>query len=560
MPENRKAHDRPPFSSATGMPASARRALYAENLLQSAARLLSRMDREAFSPTYGCLDRNYWCWKFTDFPCGRAQEAVLPLSVLYLLNLPGNRYRGNSRLLEWIEAGVVCWARIQRRNGSHDEAYPGECSFVATGFSLYAVTEALLLLREAGHAFFPEIVRTAVDKAVAFLGRTDEEHAFISNHRSGCAAGLLNAWRLTGSDEALAAARRLVSTVLDRQSPEGWFSEYDGFDPGYETQGLYYLSRCRKRLDMPGLDQAMRHSLGFLRHFVQPDGTIGGEYARRQTGFLFPAGLEHLARHLPEAEGVCRVLARGVSSGAVPFPPALDGYNAIPVLGSLAVSLLEPERCAPPAPLPWEAPGGYALTFPLAGVELRKTEAYYAILSLRKGGALNIYGHDGQTVTDHGYILRRGEKTASTVWWETGPPRTGPAVRRRFGVIDRRLLTPASLLALRLPSILPASERLAGMLKKLLVRVLITKTTLLDATFERDVRFEPDRVVVTDRIGGLRPGDLVMHVPRMTSYHMGSAKYFSLRELDDPPGGGAIPATEAANRSTTHLFRETGCP
>jgi glutamate synthase domain-containing protein 2 len=29
------------------------------------ARILSWQDRESFSPTYGCFDRTYWCWKFS---------------------------------------------------------------------------------------------------------------------------------------------------------------------------------------------------------------------------------------------------------------------------------------------------------------------------------------------------------------------------------------------------------------------------------------------------------------------------------------------------------------
>lgn len=558
MPSNTHSATQTVSPLPASMDSGERRAFYARILLEAAPRLLSRMDREPFSPTYGCLDRNYWCWKFVDFPCGRAQEGVLPLTVLFLADFPENPYHGNPRLLEWIRAGISCWARIQSPNGSHDEAYPGECSFVATGFSLFCVGEALLLLREAGQlSLWPEI-RTALGKAVAFLARTEEDHAFISNHRSGCAAGLLNAWLLTDDAEALRAARRLIDSVLARQSPEGWFSEYDGFDPGYETQGLYYLSRCRKRHEFSGLDRAMGNSLDFLRYFIQPDATIGGEYARRQTTFLFPAGLEHLARTCPTAERACQILAGAACSGIIPFPASLDAYNAIPVLGSVALSLLEPAQSARAEPLPWETPGEFSLSFPLAGVELRKTIVYYAILSLRKGAALNAYGYDGQVLADHGYVLWRGNKLFSSAWWQHGPPLTGTTLKRRFAAVNRRLLDPLGLLALRAPRFLPASRHLARWMKKLLVHLLITRNTVIDAELEREVRFEADRIVVTDRVQNLRSGDRLLHFPRFTTYHMGSAKYFSSHELTRPDSGTELPAPDTAgsvNRSQTHVFQ-----
>ena len=53
---------------------------YAAILARYAPRVLGMLDRESLSPTYGCLDRTYWAWKFTDFPGARFQEGLCFLS------------------------------------------------------------------------------------------------------------------------------------------------------------------------------------------------------------------------------------------------------------------------------------------------------------------------------------------------------------------------------------------------------------------------------------------------------------------------------------------------
>ena len=75
------------------------------------------LDREALSPTSGCLDRTYWAWKFTDFPGARFQEGLCALSYLYALPDPTNPYAGRAPLLTWIGRGFDFWSRIQRSAG-----------------------------------------------------------------------------------------------------------------------------------------------------------------------------------------------------------------------------------------------------------------------------------------------------------------------------------------------------------------------------------------------------------------------------------------------------------
>jgi len=78
--------------------------IYLSAILGQAVQVLSLLDRESFSRTFGCFDRTYWAWKFTDVPGARFQEGVCFLSFLYATPLRDNPYHRNSKLLRWITA------------------------------------------------------------------------------------------------------------------------------------------------------------------------------------------------------------------------------------------------------------------------------------------------------------------------------------------------------------------------------------------------------------------------------------------------------------------------
>ena len=81
------------------------------------------LDREPLSSTYGCFDRTYWGWKFTDFPGARFQEGACTLALLASYKLPGVGYFGDPRLKAWAAAALDFWSRLQHGDGSFDEAY-----------------------------------------------------------------------------------------------------------------------------------------------------------------------------------------------------------------------------------------------------------------------------------------------------------------------------------------------------------------------------------------------------------------------------------------------------
>ena len=50
--------------------------VYLKEILVAVPRILSHLDRDPFSPTYGCFDREYWAWATKEFPNIDLQRAV----------------------------------------------------------------------------------------------------------------------------------------------------------------------------------------------------------------------------------------------------------------------------------------------------------------------------------------------------------------------------------------------------------------------------------------------------------------------------------------------------
>ena len=66
-----------------------------DNLNYDINRVLTLLDRNKFSSTYGCFDRNYWHLKIKDFTSGMSQEFVFILAHAYKLSNSNNRFYNN---------------------------------------------------------------------------------------------------------------------------------------------------------------------------------------------------------------------------------------------------------------------------------------------------------------------------------------------------------------------------------------------------------------------------------------------------------------------------------
>ncbi len=287
----------------------AQRDLYARAALSSIPRLLGAIDRNPYRRTYGCLDREFWHYRTSAFPSEMFQEGVLPLALVYTQPLPGNRWLGDARVRELAVAALRFSAGSCHADGSCDDYYPYERALGAAVFSLAAAASAyaLLGLNDAG------LLRWFHLRA-GWLLRNDESGR-LSNHHALAALGLHRVGEITGEERYLAAAKQRVRQVLEWQSAEGWFEEYGGADPGYQTVTIDCLAKYRRLTGAAWLDESLERGVAFARLFLHPDGSYAGEYGSRGTYHFYPHGMELLAARDPHAaelaDGFLGALAAG---------------------------------------------------------------------------------------------------------------------------------------------------------------------------------------------------------------------------------------------------------
>jgi len=514
---------------------------FAEGIRAQLVRVLGMLDRERFSPTSGCLDRTYWCWKFVDFPGARFQEGLCALSYVWAHDHPDNPYFANPRLLEWIGQGFEFWCRIQRKEGDFDEAYPLERSLAATAFTTFYLGEAFGFLDGALAKSTSERFVAGVERAGDWLCRNDETHGFLSNHLAAAAGALLHAHRITGLARFEARGRYFLERILAHQSSEGWYEEYGGADIGYQTHGSFYLARCLELAPCERLERSLSDAMRFLAHFVHPDGSIGGEYSSRNTQTYYPAAFEMLAGRCGSARWIAETMRPSVRSLAAAGLGSVDPYNLFPLLNNYVFAhraALAARGEGPEPVVPFGAEGGRA-HFPLAGLLVEDRPAYRAIVGIRKGGVLKVFAKaSGQLVaSDCGYIgrLRSGRVISSQLEdRERAVSVDADSIRveGRFAQVSRPVMRPIPFLGFRLFSLtlgrLPA---VAKWLKALLVKALIYRKRELELRFERSIRFADDAVEIEDHLEGGAPVAELEQGAFFTTIHMGSSRYFVPHEL-----------------------------
>ena len=237
--------------------------LFARIGLAEIPKILTLLDRNRHSPTYGCFDRNYWHYRIIDFPCGMAQEFVLPLALAFTLDTPGNSYFQNPAVREWVEAGILFAARSAHADGSTDDYFPFERAGGAAAFSLLACLDACRLIgldNDEARQFFTR-------RAEWLAGH--HESGRLANHQALIALCLALAGEVLETSRWHDPMRRRMARVLSWQDEEGWFQEYEGCDPGYHTLTISVLARLHQLHPSAELEDALIRAVDFAAHFVE---------------------------------------------------------------------------------------------------------------------------------------------------------------------------------------------------------------------------------------------------------------------------------------------------
>lgn len=565
-------HERGEVTPETGGEAPERRIhpelarVYAPHAIAAAPRLLGALAREPDSASFGDFDREHWGWKFRDHPLGMLQVSVYPLALLWRYPLPDNPYHDSPRLRDWLAGAFGETLDRQHANGAFSAFVPNEQDAMSTVAIMHGLTEAYGVLCGSLPPAVEERFLSGLRRACDFALERDETHGFVSNHQALFAVAFHDAWRLLGDDRCRVRAEAIVDRILERQSAEGWYDEYGGPDPGYETLGLFHGAMYWRRTGSERMLASLRRSVEFHAHGVHPDGSVGGVYGSRHTSLYLPAGLEILAPEIPMAAATARFMRARLDRGNVVTPGRADIENLPPLTYGYLEACFAPDAGgvdAPPLPCQTDR---LDRTFPDSGIVVASRPRYYAVANGNKGGVVRIFDRSRETVAyeDAGYIVRSGGKRFTSQHLGLGslePDSPGEATARTIlAELRQEMPTPLRMIVLRLLNLtLFRHPGLGNWLRKQIAVRLILSRREGPYTLDRRFRFGEEDVEIEDtlrRRGGATVDEV--RLPRaLTAIHMGSARYFHPSELRETPAPALEGLVETLNArgEAAHAFR-----
>ena len=262
---------------------------FLEEVLANLPRILSMVDLETANETYGSCDRRYWAWCYTDYQNGTYQGLCHGIARLVASDLWP--YKTNeTEPLSIVKACFNGASKIIRSNGSFEEAFPNEGSYCVTALVAFDLLCAADLLRDKVTAKEISEWLKIISPMIDYLVQHDENHAIISNHLATAVAALLRWHKITNENHVEKRALYLLDRIFTHYSDEGWFLEYDGADPGYQTLCMYYLQDAHNTRPDLEIGPKLKRAKEFITYFLHPDGSFGGNYGSRGTSFFYPAG------------------------------------------------------------------------------------------------------------------------------------------------------------------------------------------------------------------------------------------------------------------------------
>ncbi len=373
----------------------ARRRRYLDAALPHVPRLLGAIDRNPYRPTYGCLDRQFWHYRTSDFPSEMYQEGALVLAQVYRYQLPGNRWQGEARVAELAAAAIRFAARSCHADSSCDDYYPYERALGAAVFSLAATTAAYDLLELDD----PSVLRWFARRCDWLMQH--DESGRLANHQALAGLGLARAARLIGSAKIERAAEQRMRVVLDWQSGEGWFEEYGGADPGYQTVTIDCLAQYRALTGATWLDEALTRAVAFSHSFLHPDGSYGGTYGSRGTGHFYPLGMELCATEIQQAAELADGFLDALRSGRIAY------FDDDRLVAHRLGNLIEAYRAWRPRPSSarCQRASQQIVGYPEARIVVRQQRASQSIVSAARGGVFTHFCEGKRVANDAGLIV-----------------------------------------------------------------------------------------------------------------------------------------------------------
>lgn len=504
---------------------------YIDFINKTVPKVLTQVDRDRHSPTYGCCDRNFWHLKIRDFSSAILQQTGLSLALLAILPYSGNSLYGREDVKDWARASVHYWGKIQLKDGSFNEYYPFEHGFPPTAFSLYSSCEVYKRL----NMNVPKLTE-AFSKTGKYLASHRETQAY--NQEMASITALYSLYTITKEKWVLSAVNQKLLLLLERQSEDGFFPEYGGADIGYlsvffDMMAEYYWMSRDERVLKP-----LEKILSFILFFIHPDRTVGGEYGSRNTTYFLPNGLEVMRQMgYPEAEAARDWLFEDAEKTGFFMDSVDDRYCSHYLLHSflraLEKAMQGDTKCTEKMVLPFNS--GKSTYFADAGLwshsELIENEIpVYMIAGARKGGVLKLYCSGEQVFADFGYRVNYGKGRIAVTNWQDSSYTVNKkenvlTICGRFNLVTLKVGSPFLHLGLRIVAFIAGNKIIRFLKKKI---ILVDKHT--DITFRRKIIFQDGLLQIEDEIKSPHPICLE-GADSASVRHVASGKFFSISDL-----------------------------
>lgn len=437
-------------------------------------RVLSLVSRDSLGHSLGVADRRYWGWKTVDFPNASMQSLAggfARLSKRQDLDESFAHADFSRAALDMIQA----IGPMTSRSGGLAEAFPGENSFCVTGQVLSEAMDALAVLGETVSSEQKQSCLDVLSPLSAFLLRNDETHGVISNHLATSALALVRWGIWTGDNRAVSRAESFLRKISKHASDEGWFMEYTGADPGYQSWAIASLVQISQELpdlcDVKLLESGMR----FLAPFALANGSFANGAGARLTSFLMAVGPELMAGSNPEAASLASFARDNIVHRRFVSLDAVDEPNIAPFFNDVVRSAEAFDQTQSIA-----LPSGLALEndFPEAGLFVRHHGSRSIVISAIRGGWVCVAekGKPSQTKPEPVFQDSGGRlftpRSATLVEVNSTSVRIRSDIRRlRF-----HSQSPTKLLLLRLFMLtLGQSRPPRELVKRILARYLLTR-------------------------------------------------------------------------------------
>lgn len=490
------------------------------------ARVLTQLDRDPDSPTYGCFDRNYWHYKMRDFPSSILQQGVFTLEALRTKQLKHPQVNTETAH-EWAVASINALSRQVDSQGRVNEYYPFEASYPAAAFGLYAAMRVLTTWHAEDPSLLEDIDWTGLRRLAHHLKSRTEPQA--ANQFAAGLTGLVLASKLPAMAMDAHYIAPLAELFFNLQHDEGWFPEYGGPDFGYLTVTIDALADYHQITNDPRALAAAEKAIGFLAQLIGVDDQLPWTLNSRNTDYITPYGLTHFGQTNAQAAALAATLFANANAPEHFLAAVDDRYHCHYVFASLVRALPQVANLTKSMTLPTNQ----HLWWPGCGYVIQHTKTASLYIAAHKGGLVRIHRLNQPPVVDHGWRVHDGQRLFTSNWWHT---------KWKLKIDDNRLTLSGALVRVTFPGSSPLKHfilrglawTLRHRLMPLLKHIMIFRPgSAAGPQFQRTLTWSATSLTLTDTLAPL-VGATAYASPRQNRRHVASADSFHHEEGLDP--------------------------